>query len=101
VGLFLELGPAAVSRRIIDRAEAVRALAAHSGWTVYGAANESDRSAIVALERSGVDPNAAANALRCQGVVVSCRRGRLRVSPHFYNNEQDLERLEAGLAGLA
>jgi selenocysteine lyase/cysteine desulfurase len=101
VGLFLELGPAVVSRRIIDRADAVRALAARSGWTVYGATREAGRSSIVVLERSGVDPDAAAKSLRGQGIVVSCRRGRLRVSPHCYNNDQDLERLEAGLAGLA
>jgi selenocysteine lyase/cysteine desulfurase len=101
VGLFLELGPAAVSRRIIDRAQAVRALAARAGWSIYGASGPADSSTIVVLERSGVDPDVAARALREQGIVVSCRRGRLRVSPHFYNNDQDLERLEAGLAALA
>jgi selenocysteine lyase/cysteine desulfurase len=101
VGLFLELGPAAVSRRINDQAEAVRAAAARSGWTVCGSASAADRSAIVVLERSGVDPDAASRALRGRGVVVSCRRGRLRVSPHFYNNDEDFDRLAAGLAALA
>jgi cysteine desulfurase / selenocysteine lyase len=99
VGLFLELGPEAVSRRILERAEAVRTLAADAGWTVYGSARETDRSAIVALERPGVDPDKAASALRGQGIVVCSRRGRLRVSPHLYNNHEDLERLKAGLAG--
>ena len=99
VGLFLELGPEAVSRRILERAEAVRTLAADAGWTVYGSAREADLSAIVALERPGVDPDKAARALRGQGIVVCSRRGRLRVSPHLYNNHEDLERLKAGLAG--
>jgi selenocysteine lyase/cysteine desulfurase len=99
VGLFLELGPEAVSRRILERAEAVRTLAADAGWTVYGSARETDRSAIVALERPGVDPDKAARALCGQGIIVCSRRGRLRVSPHLYNNHEDLERLKAGLAG--
>jgi cysteine desulfurase / selenocysteine lyase len=100
VGLFLELGPEAVSRRILERAEAIRAMAPRAGWTVYGSAREADRSAIVVLERPGVDPDKAARALRGQGVVVCARRGRLRVSPHLYNNHEDLERLRAGLAGF-
>jgi len=100
LGLFLELGKEVVSRRILDRAEAVRELGSAAGWTVLGSPREQDRSAIVVLDRAGVDPDAAARALRRQGVVVSCRRGRLRVSPHFYNNHEDLDRLRAGLAGL-
>ncbi len=100
VGLFLELGPAAASRRILERAEAVRDLAYVAGWTVYGSAREADRSAIVVLERAGIDPDKAARLLRGRGIVVCSRRGRLRVSPHFYNNDEDLDLLRAGLAGL-
>jgi len=100
LGLLLELGPEAASRRILDRAEAVREVACSAGWTVLGSPREPDRSSIVALERDGVDPDAAARELRRQGVVVSCRRGRLRVSPHLYNNHDDLDRLRSGLAGL-
>ncbi|MFI5455167.1 MAG: aminotransferase class V-fold PLP-dependent enzyme [Isosphaerales bacterium] len=101
LGLFLELGREVVSRRILDRAEAVRELGSSAGWTVAGSPRERDRSAIVVLERAGVDPDAAARELCRQGVVVACRRGRLRVSPHLYNNHEDLDRLRDGLAGLA
>jgi selenocysteine lyase/cysteine desulfurase len=101
VELFLELGPAEVSRRALDRADAVRELAALAGWTVYGSSRPADRSAIVALERPGVDPARAASHLRRQGVVVSSRRGRLRISPHFYNDDDDLDRLRTGLTELA
>jgi selenocysteine lyase/cysteine desulfurase len=98
--LLLEIGPEAVSARILDRAEAVRELAGRAGWTVVGSRREADRSAIVVLERAGVDPQAAARALRDLGIVVACRRGKLRVSPHLYNNDEDLDRLRLGLAGL-
>jgi selenocysteine lyase/cysteine desulfurase len=30
-------------------------------------------------------------------VLVAARHGNLRVSPHFYNNDQDLERLREAL----
>ncbi len=99
LSLFHELGAREVSARIMDRAEAAREAATAAGWSVYGSARAPDRSAIVVLERDGVDPQSAARALRREGVVLSCRRGRLRISPHFYNNDDDFRRLRLGLAG--
>jgi selenocysteine lyase/cysteine desulfurase len=98
LSLFHEFGAKVVSARIMDRAEAAREAARAAGWAIYGSARALDRSAIVVLERDDVDPQAAARALRGEGVVVSCRRGRLRISPHFYNNDDDFRRLRLGLA---
>ncbi len=101
VGLFHEWRLDAVARRIGDQADAVRDLAASAGWTVYGSPREADRSAIVVLERDGVNPATAAVVLRRDyGVIAACRRGRLRVSPHVYNNQEDLNRLRAGLLAV-
>jgi selenocysteine lyase/cysteine desulfurase len=38
-----------------------------------------------------------ARKLQEQRIVVAARHGNLRVSPHFYNTEADLEKLEAAL----
>jgi cysteine desulfurase / selenocysteine lyase len=100
LSLLMEIGPRAVSERILDRAEAVREAAARSGWSVAGSTRPEDLSGIVALEREGIDPTAAAKALRARGVVVASRRGRLRVSPHVYNNADDIEQLAEGLKAL-
>lgn len=97
VGLFLELGPEAVSARILDRAEAVREVARSAGWRVYGSPRPEDLSGIVALEKDGVDPDATVRNLRARGVAAACRRGLLRVSPHVYNDADDLGRLREGL----
>jgi selenocysteine lyase/cysteine desulfurase len=101
VGLFLELGPEAVSRRILDRAEHAREAARGAGWTVRESGRPEDRSGIVVLERDGVDPEAAARDLRRRGVALSCRRGRLRLSPHLYNDASDFDRLREALASLS
>jgi selenocysteine lyase/cysteine desulfurase len=41
-----------------------------------------------------------ARALHQQKVVIAARHGRLRISPHFYNDDQDLMRLEKALKNL-
>jgi selenocysteine lyase/cysteine desulfurase len=97
LGLLLELGKEAVSERILDRAEAVREAAASAGWEVCGSSRPADRSGIVVLNRPGVDPVAMVRELRARGVAAAARRGRLRISPHVYNNHDDLERLREGL----
>lgn len=96
--LLHEIGPEVVSRRILDRAEAVREVARTAGWTVYGSTRREDWSGIVPLVKSGVDPDAFARSARGRGVALACRRGRVRVSPHIYNNADDLDRLREVLA---
>jgi cysteine desulfurase / selenocysteine lyase len=100
LGLFLELGPEVVSQRILNRADALREVAVSAGWRLYGSSLPADQSAIVVLEKPGIDPVRAASELRRQGVVASCRRGRLRFSPHLYNDSNDLLMLSNALASL-
>jgi selenocysteine lyase/cysteine desulfurase len=97
VSLLLEVGPEAISSRILERGEAVRTLARSAGWTVYGSERAEDHSGIVCLTKAGTDPAAVSRSLRGRGVVVAHRRGRLRISPHVYNNDEDLDRLREGL----
>lgn len=97
LSLLMEIGKETVSERILDRAQAVRELARSAGWQVYGSTRPEDVSGIVTLERDGVDPDAVVRQLRTAGIAVASRRGRLRISPHVYNNEEDLERLRLGL----
>jgi selenocysteine lyase/cysteine desulfurase len=95
--LLMELGPEAVSRRILDRAERVRESARAAGWRVYGSTRPGDLSGIVSLERPGTDPDRFARELRGRGIALAARRGRVRVSPHVYNDDNDLGRLAEAL----
>ena len=50
-------------------------------------------SQIVAAQFPGIDPSHLARELKKKQVNVAARHGFLRVSPHFYNNHDDLEQL--------
>jgi len=98
--LLRELGPATVSERILDRAAAVRELATSSGWRPVASQRPEDLSGIVPLEHEAMDATDAAKLLKHRGIAASARRGKLRFSPHVYNNEDDMDRLREALASL-
>ena len=92
VDLMLEIGPERVEERVLDLAEKTRSI-----LRGHGAAVEDFASPIVAARFEDRDVSALARALKQERVLVAARRGHLRVSPHFYNHEQDLETLDRAL----
>ncbi|HLK21706.1 MAG TPA: aminotransferase class V-fold PLP-dependent enzyme [Bryobacteraceae bacterium] len=93
--LILEIGPEVIEQRVLALAEKTREIVRR-----HSARVDLCGSGIVAARFENRDVSALAKAMKERGVLVSARRGNLRVSPHFYNNEQDLEVFEEILAGL-
>jgi selenocysteine lyase/cysteine desulfurase len=93
--LILQVGPEVIERRVLDLAAQTRAMLNELGATTIASV-----SPIVAARFKAHDVSALARALKEQRVLVAARRGHLRVSPHLYNNEQDLEVLHHALRAL-
>ncbi|MGA1146913.1 MAG: aminotransferase class V-fold PLP-dependent enzyme, partial [Candidatus Nanopelagicales bacterium] len=55
-----------------------------------------DHGPMIAVASS--DDHALVAAMANDGVVVSCRDGNVRISPHFYNNASDMDAVLASLA---
>jgi len=92
-GLQLELGPANIEKRVMELAGRLREILLGAGAVVpdYG-------SQIVTACFPGVDASALQRRLEARNVHVSARHGALRVSAHFYNDEEDLARFREILA---
>lgn len=100
LGLILEIGMEAIERRVLDLASRTRAVLAGLGGELAAGDSPHYETPIVAARFRGQDASALARALKDRRVLVSARHGKLRVSVHFYNNEEDLARLEGELRGL-
>ena len=88
LGMLDEIG----WRRIHARVDALTARL-HRRLTEQGAdvATPFDRRAGIVSVRVA-DPVAAMDALRARGVHVEARGSVLRISPHFYNDDEDIDR---------
>jgi cysteine desulfurase / selenocysteine lyase len=57
-----------------------------------------EKSQIVCIRnKAGWSPNDVGTALERESVIVSVRGDRIRIAPHFFNNEADIDRLLAAL----
>lgn len=92
--MLLRLGLDQIEARIVHLAELGREVLRRAGAVLLSDRLPHYNSPILAAQFPGADVVKLAGRLRDNRVVVSARHGYLRVSPHFFNNEEDLGRLE-------
>lgn len=91
--LLREIGFEEVRRRIRHLTSCLRAGLARKGLHVRGSEDEAEQSGIVSFWREDLDSIQETRRLASEGIVVAARDGAIRVSPHIFNNEQDIDRL--------
>lgn len=94
VNLLLRAGPAAVEREVLRLADRLRTELGRLGYELLlKPRTPSERSGIVSFRHPRIVPAELHSRLRDAGVVISLRGDFLRVSPHYYNHDGDLDRL--------
>lgn len=92
VELLLEVGTANIWQRIRDLTDRLVAGLKARGAEILSPWGDDERSGIVVF-KGGEDATALALRLNHQGFVVRMRGGGVRIAPHFYINESDIDRL--------
>lgn len=103
--LLGELGVENLAAAVLDLTELACERLARIGATIVSDRRldhrgGEQRSGIVAFELPGSDPMAVKRHAFTREVVFGCRAGRLRISPHAYNNGEDLDRLVEAVASF-
>ncbi len=98
--LLLKAGLEAIENRLLDLARFTRAAAHRAGYDVVGGVEPQHPSAITALwpRPEQGRPDHVVKTLEERGIRIAARRGLIRISPHFYNTEHQIEQAIEALA---
>jgi len=94
VNLLLRAGTARVEHEVLRLADRLRDELPRRGYELLlKPTRPAERSGIVSFRHPRVVPAELHARLREAGVIISLRRDFLRASPHYYNSDEDIDRL--------
>jgi selenocysteine lyase/cysteine desulfurase len=97
IDLFAATGVDLIADWVLGISQAVTRAGADKGYPVASSTRPGEMSGIVSVEVPGGNAAAVCAALAEQNVICAVRDGRLRVSCHLFNNEEDVDRLAQAL----
>lgn len=96
--LLASYGVEAISRRIVEVTETICEELTRRGARIVSSRVPRQQSGIIAFEwPGGEDPRKVQQRCREHRVILNCRGGYLRLSPHVYTNEEDISQLFSAL----
>ena len=95
--ILLDAGMSEVAARVRMLVQLLRRRLAEKGFETLTPADPQRHAGVIDAHKQGVDMVALFARLKEQGFICSLRENRLRIAPHFYNTEEEIERFCAVL----
>lgn len=89
--LFLEIGPEKIEKRIFTFRKMLVNKLREKGCEILTPLSEKEGSGIVTFKPARATTQELYEKLEEKKIIVSLRGGWIRVSPHFYNTEEEIE----------
>ncbi|AXA35869.1 MAG: aminotransferase class V-fold PLP-dependent enzyme [Candidatus Sumerlaea chitinivorans] len=91
--LLLDVGLERIGARVQELTEYVIEGVRRKGYSIITPTDVASRAGIVSFIKEGISPSEIVQQLQERKILIAARRGFLRVSPHFYNDESELDQL--------
>jgi selenocysteine lyase/cysteine desulfurase len=92
---FLEIGMAPVEQKILRLSELLEEGLRERGYRITSPRGKGERSGILCFCHPRKETEQLYRKLSAAHVVASLREGAIRLAPHFYNTEEEVERVLA------
>ena len=97
IDLFLEVGPEKIEEYLVGLSDYLAQSLRAKGYQVIGSRKAGETSAIVTCRHDRHTPKELYKRLLTENILTAPRVGRLRLSPHFYNTREEVDRIIAAL----
>jgi selenocysteine lyase/cysteine desulfurase len=94
LGMVLEVGPPRIEARIMHLTGKLMEGLCRRGYQVVSSPVAEERSGVVCFRAKG-DPQDILERAQAENIIVAVRAGVVRVSPHFYNTEEEIDKFLA------
>ena len=95
--ILLDAGVSEVAARVRMLVKLIRQRLEEKGFETLTPADPQRHAGVVDAHKPGVDMVALFERLKERDFICSLRENRLRIAPHFYNTEEEIERFCAAL----
>lgn len=93
INLLLEVGISTIERRVLELTSKLITGLEDKGHSVTTPKNDSERAGIVIFETDRHTPTEIVELLQDNKIITAERGTGVRISPHFYNSEAEIEQL--------
>lgn len=91
--LFLEVGAEKIEEYVLRLSDYLAEQLTARGYDVFGSRKAGETSAIVTCTHEKYTPRELYKLLHAKNIMTAPRVGRLRISPHFYNTREEIDRM--------
>lgn len=99
INLFLEYGPAEIEKYLLDLSDYLAERLQAKGYRIVSSRRAGENSPIITCTHEKHSPGGLYRLLRSNDIITAPRAGRLRISPHFYNTREEIDKLIEALPG--
>jgi len=96
--MILEAGPERIWNRLQLLTQRIAERAAQDGYGIVSPENATERGGVIMLRLR--NPQETVNDLARRGFTVDYRPGLVRISPHFFNTLEDVDRVMDEIAAI-